>query len=505
MDENPTSGPGRLILWPEITALLLVVMETSWLLPWYRGVIEISYVATQLRAGLVLGGMMLAAYVLTRLFDLLRLIRNVQQVLLVVVFVVNVSLSARLLLNPADPSLLRGLIELDPGAVLVVIVCLWMWWRGIGLARTMIGPVVVWGRFWFGLIMLVIYMLIIDRVTHASPGFLPFFWFLLSGLLALVIGRVAFISLFHGSYKNPLGRSWLATITAAVTGFVGLAMLLASLLTGQFRPLLEQLTVALRWMLVVVLFVASIPWLILSVFLFPLLGLIRDALPAPSATPTPTPQVPYPDISPSLQPVLPPQGQSFILPQTIVTLIFWSIVLLLVLVYFAKARRENLRIRYKSFEDPELLLDRDALLRQMRNSLRQQARQMFDGLNNRLRGRRHYAAQLVRQIYAQLLELAQEIDQPRPSSSTPLEFLPVLELAMPGLGSELELITRAYVRVRYGEIPETPAELEALRSAWQQIEAQADGLKKQARQAAHLAEIEAKERQKQDRQQNTEA
>jgi hypothetical protein len=318
---------------------------------------------------------------------------------------------------------------------------------------------------------------------------------LLSGLLSLVIGRVAFISLFHGSYKNPLGRSWLTTISLSVGGFVGLAMLFASLLTGQFRGLLQQLTVVLRWILVIILFVASIPWLILSFFLFPLLGMIRDALPAPSLTPTPTPLVPYPDISPSLQPVLPQQAQPTILPQTVVTLIFWSVVLLLVLVYFARARRDNLRIRHKSYEDPESLLDRDALLRQMRKNLSQQARDVMDGLSNRLRGRRQLAAQLVRQIYAHLLDLAEEINQPRPSSSTPLEFLSVLELAMPGLGPELELITRAYVKVRYGEFPENPAEIEALTTAWQRIEIQGQELKKQARQAAHLAEIEQKEKQ----------
>jgi len=496
MDETLTSPSQRPVFWPEITALLLVVMEISWILPWYRGVIEISYVASQLRAGLVLTGMMLAAYLVTRLFDTLRLIHNIQHVLLLIVFIIDVFLSARLLLNPADPSLLRGLIDLDPGAVLIAITGLWLWWRGIGLARTMIGPVMVWGRFWFGLMMLVVYMLIIDRVTKSSPGFLPFFLFLLSGLLALVVGRVAFISLFHGSSKNPLGRSWLATIGLAVGGFVSLAMMFASLLTGQFRGLLQQLTIILRWMLVVVIFVASIPWLILSYFLFPLLSMIPDALPAPSVTPTPTPLVPYPDISPSLQPVLQQPVQPMILPKMLVTLIFWSVVLLLVLIYFARARRENLRVRHKSYEDPESLLDRDALLRQMRNSLRQQVQQALDGLTNRLGGRRRFVAQLVRRIYAQLLDLAQEINQARPSSRTPLEFLPVLELAMPGLSTELELITHTYVQVRYGEIPETQAEIAALQAAWQRIEAEAQQLKKQARQTARLAEIEQKEREK---------
>ncbi len=496
MAETTTSQPARLVIWPEITAFLLIVMEVSWLLPWYRGVIEVSYVASELRAGLVLAGMMLVAYLFTRMFDSLRLIANVQHVLLVLVFVINVSLSARLLLDPANPSLVSGLIGLDPGAVLVAIIGLWLWWRGIGLARTMIGPVMVWGRFWFGLIMLVVYLLIIDRVTQTSPGFLPFFLYLLSGMLALVVGRVAFISLFHGSYKNPLGRSWLATIGLTVGGFVSLAMLIASLLTGQFGGLLEQLTLGLRWLLVIILFIASIPWLILSVFLFPLLTMIRDALPAPGAAPTPTSLVPYPDISPSLRPVLPQPANQVILPQTTVTLIFWSVVLLLVLVYFARARRANLRIRHQSYEDPESLLDRDALLRQMRDSLRHQARSVLDGLAGRLRGRRYLAAQLVRQLYAQLLDLAQEINQPRPVSLTPLEFLPILEQAMPGLSAELDLITRAYIRVRYGEIPETQAEIATLKQAWVRIESQSPRLIRQARQAASLAEYTDKENQK---------
>jgi hypothetical protein len=50
--------------------------------------------------------------------------------------------------------------------------------------------------------------------------------------------------------------------------------------------------------------------------------------------------------------------------------------------------------------------------------------------------------------------------------------------------------------VRYGEIPETQAEIESLKEAWVRIDAQGQQLKKQARQAARLAEFEHKEKQK---------
>jgi hypothetical protein len=79
------------------------------------------------------------------------------------------------------------------------------------------------------------------------------------------------------------------------------------------------------------------------------------------------------------------------------------------------------------------------------------------------------AAERIRRVYIQLLNLCDQLNLTREPNRTPLEFL----LDMQGLFSEnsldLEIITNAYMNVRYGQIPETPAEVDEIEKAWLNI------------------------------------
>jgi hypothetical protein len=101
----------------------------------------------------------------------------------------------------------------------------------------------------------------------------------------------------------------------------------------------------------------------------------------------------------------------------------------------------------------------------------------------RLRQARQYlAAARIRRIYAHLLALSAKLDLPRPAARTPLEFLPSLQGLFPGLKGELSTITSAYLLVRYGELPETPEELQEVETAWHLVSASgADQLKARRR------------------------
>jgi preprotein translocase subunit Sec61beta len=79
------------------------------------------------------------------------------------------------------------------------------------------------------------------------------------------------------------------------------------------------------------------------------------------------------------------------------------------------------------------------------------------------------AAARVRRIYAQLMELCHHLGKPRPRSSTPLEFLPQMELIFPQNTVGLALITQAYIKIRYGEYPETTEDIEDVMHAWEDI------------------------------------
>jgi hypothetical protein len=67
------------------------------------------------------------------------------------------------------------------------------------------------------------------------------------------------------------------------------------------------------------------------------------------------------------------------------------------------------------------------------------------------------------------MELCNKLGKARPAAATPLEFLQTLEMLFPGENSRLMLITQAYLKVRYGELPENPQEVQAIIDAWTHI------------------------------------
>jgi hypothetical protein len=83
------------------------------------------------------------------------------------------------------------------------------------------------------------------------------------------------------------------------------------------------------------------------------------------------------------------------------------------------------------------------------------------------RRQRARAAARIRQIYADLLDLGEELDCARPEAQTPLEFMPSLEVSIPTVEADLEMITSAYLKVRYGQLPENLQEVEEVEGAWE--------------------------------------
>jgi hypothetical protein len=82
---------------------------------------------------------------------------------------------------------------------------------------------------------------------------------------------------------------------------------------------------------------------------------------------------------------------------------------------------------------------------------------------------RLYAAVSIRKIYANMARLAERQGFPRQPAQTPYEYLPALGLAFPDCQAEAAAITEAYVKVHYGEVPESLRELQHIRECWQQI------------------------------------
>jgi hypothetical protein len=469
----------RVRWYPQVTALLLIAVELCWLVPWYRTVLQVSYVPPALFTTLVLGAVMLAAYLTTYALESLRLIRGFQVGILVVVFVVSLLAASRLLLGAHLFKAVSGLAGIDPGEVLVVLFVLWLWWRGIGLGREPIRPATAYRRFEIGLLLYLAHVFIMVRMRGQTPGLGLFVLFLFLGLLSVIFARVSFVGLSQGVRKNPFDRRWFFSTAGILVLTVGVAAILGSVMTGQYALLLEMLASGVKYTAVVLIFILSLPGLLLSYLFAPLAPLLRRGL--ESQAQTPDPYALYPGALPNV-----PRPEPRPIPEIFASIFFWGLVILLLVLVIQRARKAAGTPRPWRLDESESLLKEG----QARHLLRNALQDMVDGVASRLRLRqRHAVAARIRRIYILLMDLCEELGIPRPASKTPLEFLPEIGELFPAYISDLDLLTQAYVKIRYGELPETQKEVAAIETAWERIKEEGERLKRSGVGALKTAEL----------------
>lgn len=76
----------------------------------------------------------------------------------------------------------------------------------------------------------------------------------------------------------------------------------------------------------------------------------------------------------------------------------------------------------------------------------------------------------IRRIYRAMMQLAAAAGYPKADAETPYEYMDALAALWRQHQAEVQLITRAYVKTRYGEFPETAVELDEIRRAWQRLQ-----------------------------------
>ena len=84
--------------------------------------------------------------------------------------------------------------------------------------------------------------------------------------------------------------------------------------------------------------------------------------------------------------------------------------------------------------------------------------------------RRWRTAASIRQLYQAMCDHAASFGYARAASETPYEYLDTLAEIWPFNREDARLITEAFIRARYGEVPETEQELQAIRAAWRRLE-----------------------------------
>ncbi len=294
---------------------------------------------------------------------------------------------------------------------------------------------------------------------NPGMGLFSFCGFLMAGMIAMTAGRWAEIARNRGG-RMPEYTSrraillWLVPVllTGVVIGLGylvtgGLSAVIASLITVLLSSLLILIVAVLSPLLVILVEVMYR----IGVWIFSRAGELL-------------PQSPAAEIAQEMQQI--PPEEIFKLDQVVENYQRLLVIGILIAGVIVLA----LFIRWKPWKRGLVQVENDTDgISPARNTARQPGENHPKFGFKFMRFSRMAAAARIRYIYYLLLSLAEKKGAARPGAMTPLEFLPRLLLLFPECGEECQLITQAYVRIRYGQLPETTEELLLIRQSWEKI------------------------------------
>jgi hypothetical protein len=465
--------------WRELALFALMIMELSWIVPWYRSLTPATYEVSVWRVFVVLLGLLLLANLSTRFMNFLDLKIRIRQVLTLALLVASIFIALKLLLYETEPlsfdalftrpfhamSDVRGLI---PDEFLVIVVILVVYWRGLSLASKYIDPMSVRSNFYLGLGMFVAYIFLNTLVTGETPGPMLYTFFV-SALIAMGAARIFTITQLRGGARNPFDLRWFLGIFITTLVIVGVAGVIAwvasdrSSIIGGIGGLVMGIFGAIMLVLI-------------SPLIF-LMERMADSMPQASGAMQEMIGV-LDDLRATLGEIANNLLGSFNIPslldwmQLLKPFLLWGFVIAISLAILFSISRWLINERRAEMDEREGMVERGDVINLLRNAIRNRLDSIGQSLRGRSRlrpGQRWLAAARIRRIYARMMDLAKQLGVPRHPASTPLEFQPILEDVLPGARYEVGLITAAYLRVRYGEIPETNEEIELVENAWEQV------------------------------------
>lgn len=451
-------------IWRELAVFFVVLMQLSWLVPWSQWFITPANLAPTWQVAGVAFFVITITYLAARLLAFFNL--NAQRsrglLLILLVFLVFFGLNAlrlpyatgdfnNILTKKLDT--IGDLRYILPDEFVISVVVLVLWRSGLAFARTGVGLRGVFDQFKYGVIAFMLYGAVttVDAVDVPIQYMLLYLFF---SLLAMAAARVGMVSRYRGGALIPFDRSWLAGMAAAVFLIVILAGFSGYHVGGTFGRTL----------------IFSAMGLVLSIFLIvfsPLAFLLeplmmqREAAPseidlslsdiptAPLVTSTPIPQE---DIARFLS-----NAEKFEM------VLIWSLFAIAIILILRGIQNKQKVVGKKGMAIQESL-GQEGFLKGIRNLIQ-------NAFNN---AQKRYSEQLiaaakVRRMYAKFLNLFIDLDSPRPEYKTPTEFISQAGVVLPEQKEEIEMLTKAYLKVRYGELPESEKEIKDIEIAWKKI------------------------------------
>ena len=474
----------RLKVWRELAIFASIIMELSWAVLWYRAFISTGDVLPYGRVFLVFGGILLFSYLVTRVMNHLNLRMMLQRIIFVGVILISMLVGLELLIYTHETLSLgellsreihnfRDVASLIPPEFILLLIVLFVCWRGMLFVGKHIAPENVIGSFRTGVFLFVIYG-VFFAFSDSAPIF-TLYIFLFFSLLAMSIARISILGVLRGGQSIPFNKQWFLGIIVIVLAIVSVSAVAVSLLKDQgFNFIFDIFTWLIR---LLVLVITPLMWLMTWVIehiwdwlnIEMMFLIFIEAIKRLQSI--------LVEVMDTINSWFGKMGsadlrQFFISLGVAKPYILWGTILIFAILLLLTIRRHFWNDQEEDDGEYQSLLDQEDMFGLLRSALRKGLGKVVDGLEQIMRlrhARRMLAAARIRRIYSHLMDLSAKLGQPRPPSRTPLEFIPDLVSIFPTLSMELGTITNAYLRVRYGELPETHQEVERVETAWKRV------------------------------------
>jgi hypothetical protein len=454
----------------EVLYLTIAAMEICFFTPLVLALSQFAGRFPPERAAPVFFVQMLVAFFVVRLLDSLGLEERVERDISLFVLLFWVFLTLRFTLYGHIPwysfRWLGEMVDhlndrsLWPRDVTVIITTLMFWWRGLELAKRPLDVDSVGYHFRAGVLMMAVSVALVAFMLSWNPTPLVFVYFFV-GPVAVALARVEEASGWRMAIPFPFGLGWLLSIMAAAGLVVGIALGLIGLFSGE--DILQTLALlGPVWRILAMVLIALLT--LVFQLLYPIIAyLLARVSKAAEGLGLQAPQLFSAEDLFGLEQQAERASPFAPYHKVLLVLAIAAAILLVALMFgrMVRARRQLGEV------DSESVWGKNGSLR--RGTRLREGLQALAGRLNLLN--RWRTAASIRRIYAQMVARAAQRGYPRLPSATPYEHVITLLEVWPEMETPIRLITEAYVKTHYGEVPETAAEFETIRSAWLQLRA----------------------------------
>jgi Domain of unknown function (DUF4129) len=460
--ESPTKSQTN--FWAEFPGIAVLIINALWIGEWYQIAVH-STVQTGWII-LLLAGLMISSYYLARFFNQLQNKPLIQRMLYLFWVFTSLLLSLNMIFFTESffgPGLLirqtfntffnnqRNVPEFWHLFIFLLAIL-----RSIILARNPVTRDQVSSAFRTGVI-----MLLLSGFTFGGEvpsGILPVFYGLLfTGMLGLSVSHFVDLAESSGGRLPTYGKQWVLGILIASLSFVLLAVIAGWLIDETIAGYLAQAALASFMILSVLIMLILSP--ILAIIL-EVSNRIGQALFAnsPEILAQVTSQQGIEDLNATSEENIYLLTEIFENSKGAIMLIILGIVAILAIILVRwKPWKRRLR------EEEGISSTASRSTRPGRSADENKRPNLLANLRSKL------AAARIRDVYRRLMLLCERLKHPRPAALTPLEFLPQMADLFPDCDTELTSITNAYLKIRYGELPESSEEVAAVLTAWAKV------------------------------------